>query len=343
MTTTTTLKYNLEQINSIINKGFVFEIPEDTIQNINYLCSELGTSQILSNIFEKKEFVNNFTNDSNLSLTKSSFGKKKRGNKSMEATDEEWESLRTFQTTKIEQKVGIGAEIDQLRLFLNKLTDKTFLDIREKIIEKINYIISTESFNMDESEKVAEIIYTISSTNKFYSKIFADLYAELVTMFNWLKPVFDKNLFMTIDLFKNIEYCDPQVDYDKFCDNNKQNDKRRAVITFYLNLAKNGFIGKKYIIVLMKNLLEIVMDFIENSDKKNEVDELTENVSILYDKEMFDEYFNDNDNDPEDSEYTLSNDETILDTITSLAKMKAKDYPGLSNKSIFKYMDMVEM
>jgi hypothetical protein len=337
---TTTLKYNLNQINDIISKGFTFEIPEDTIQNINYLCSEVGSSLVLSNIYQKKESVNSLTNEYS---SKSPFNKKKKGNKSMESNDEEWESLRTFQTTKIEQKDGIAGEIDQIRLLLNKLTDKTFLDIREKIIEKINFIVSSGTFNMEDSEKISDMIYTVSSTNKFYSKIFADLYVELVTTYNWLRPLFDKNMSSLINLFKNIEYCDPNIDYDKFCDNNKQNEKRRAVAMFYINLTKNDFINKKFVIIMTKNLLQIIMDFIENPDKKNEVDELTENVSILYNKELFDEYFDANDNDPEDSEYTLENNETIMDTITSLANLKAKDYPGLSNKAIFKYMDMIEM
>ena len=47
-------------------------------------------------------------------------------------------------TTKIEQKTGIDGEINEIRLYLNKLTDKTFLDIREKIIDKINKIIENQ-------------------------------------------------------------------------------------------------------------------------------------------------------------------------------------------------------
>ena len=45
-------------------------------------------------------------------------------------------------------------------------------------------------------------------------------------------------------------------------------------------------------------------------------------------------------NEPEDY-YVL--DQSILETVNSLAQKKAKDYPSLSNKAIFKYMDLVEM
>lgn len=328
----TTLRYNLDQINNIVTPGFVWEISEEIMQIINYLSSEVGTSPVTSNIFEKKEQLNVFSSDKN---------KKRRGNKGMEVSEEEWESLRTFQATKIEQKVGIAAEMDQLRLLLNKLTDKTFLNIREQIINKINLLISSEGFNEEDGNKISIMLYDLSSSNKFYSKIFADLYAELVTSYNWLRSVFTDKYNNIINEYENIQYVDPEKDYDKFCENNKQNEKRKSITTFYLNLSKNGFIDKKFIVELLLKLLDMVYNQIENSDKKNEVDELTENIAILYNKEFIEEFLENIDN---DDEYNVNyTDESIIDSIENLAKMKAKDYPSLSNKSIFKYMDMVEM
>jgi hypothetical protein len=37
------------------------------------------------------------------------------------------------------------------------------------------------------------------------------------------------------------------------------------------------------------------------------------------------------------------NDAPIIDAITKLANSKVKMHPSLSNKSIFKFMDMIEM
>ena len=75
-------------------------------------------------------------------------------------------------------------------------------------------------------------------------------------------------------------------------------------------------------------------------DKKNEVDELTEIVGVLFNKEVLDEDFNSKRDEPEEF-YVLKN--SIIGTISSLAKKKVKDYPSLSNKAIFKYMDLIEM
>lgn len=336
-----TLKYNLKQINDISYSGFHFEIPEDTYDIINYLCTQVGSSGISSTVFTKTapsdsipsgENINDFTSSG---LNKN---KKKRGNKAMEVSSEEWESIRTFQTTKIEQKTGIDGDINEIRLYLNKLTDKTFLDMRQKIIGKINSVcsISTEA---EDSVKLGSMVYEICSTNKFYSKIFADLFAELATMYSWLNSIFRENYANIMEQYNDIKYIDSDKDYDGFCEMNKKNERRRAITTFYLNLALNGFISKEGVIKMLKDILTSIMNMITSPDKKNEVDELTEIVGILFNKEMIDEVDDDADK-PEDY-YVL--DQSILDTVSSLAQKKAKDYPSLSNKAIFKYMDLVEM
>ena len=332
-----TLKYTLKQITDISYSGFQFEIPEDTINTINYLCNQVGSSEVSSNIFTKLPpsiFVNDNMSD-NSSLNKP---KKKRGNKSMEVSEEEWGSIRTFQTTKIEQKTGIDGDINEIRLYLNKLTDKTFLDMREKIIEKINSVCAEATSNED-FVKLGSMMYDLCSTNKFYSKIFADLFAELASMYNWLKQSFKENSEKIMEQYNNIKYVDSDKDYDGFCEMNKTNERRRAITTFYVNLANNGFIQKEFVVKMLKDVLTSIINMISMSDKKNEVDELTEIVGILFNKDMIDDVDDDAD-EPEDY-YVL--DQSILDTISSLAQKKAKDYPSLSNKAIFKYMDLVEM
>jgi hypothetical protein len=53
----------------------------------------------------------------------------------------------------------------------------------------------------------------------------------------------------------------------------------------------NGVIKKVRILNIIKNLLTQVKTYISKENKKNEVDELTENISILYKKELFDNNF----------------------------------------------------
>jgi hypothetical protein len=245
-----------------------------------------------------------------------------------------WENIRSFQVTKVEEKTGIDLHIDQVRLMLNKLTDKTFLDIREKIMNIIENLISNNTVD-GEMEKIGTSIFELASTNKFYSKIYADLYAELIQKYSFLRPIFDLNYNSYINVFKNIEYADPNKDYDKFCEINKINEKRKAISMFFVNLTINNIIPKISIINIMCDLLKNVICLIHQPDKKNEVDELTENIAILYNAKIFDSN--------SDIQSNVINGKTIYENISLLATSKSKDYNSLSNKAIFKYMDLVDM
>jgi hypothetical protein len=331
----TTLKYNLQQMTDISFSGFHFEIPEDTCNMINYLCAQVGSSGLTTNIYQKTDTKNSDNTFTNGGLKNN---KKKKGNKGMEVSSDEWESIRTFQTTKIEQKSGIDGEIDQIRLFLNKLTDKTFLDMREKVIAKINQICS-EPTNLEDIKKVGYMLYESCSTNKFYSKIFADLFAEMASKYDWLMSIFDEKYKNIMAQYNDIKYVDSEKDYDGFCEMNKINERRRAVTTFLLNLSINGFIQKSELVNILRNLLTMIINMVNQNDRKNEIDELTENVAIIFDKDVIDELLDDADD--EEDYYVCG--KSIIDTINSLAKSKAKDYPSLSNKAIFKYMDLIEM
>ena len=74
---------------------------------------------------------------------------------------------------------------------------------------------------------------------------------------------------------------------------------------------------------------------IKEPNNKDEVDELVENIIILYNRDILDEINED------DDEYMFE-DENITDVIERLANSKSKDYKSLSNKTIFKFMDLID-
>jgi hypothetical protein len=234
----------------------------------------------------------------------------------------------------MEKKIGFDADIDIIRLYFNKLTDKTFLDMRKKIIEQIEKMC-LDFTNEEDKIVTAEVIYELSSSNKFYSRIFTELYSELAVKYDWIKMAFNAHYANVMSLYNNIEYFDSDKDYNKFCDMNKTNEKRKSTTLFLVNLANNGFIEKIGVFNILKQLLQMILIMITQPDKKNEVDELTENIAILFSKEIIDGF--------------VVNEEHCIDgnnvnaVITNLAKCKVKDYPSLSNKSIFKCMDLVEI
>ena len=329
-------KYSLDNINDIIFQGFDYLLPEATLNIISELALQVGAPDYVKTpVFQKRE--NPLKSDPQ-SFQKDSF-KKKRGNKGMEVVgDEDWDNIRTssqaFQPTKMEEKNGVNSQIDIIRSYLNKLTDKNYIDMRNKIVEVIDKLID-ENITTEEMTRVSSIIFEIASTNRFYSKIYADLYSNLSIKYEVLKTLIESNLDKFSELFTSIEYVDSNVDYDKFCENNKKNEKRKSLSAFYINLMTNGIISQKIIIAITRNLLEQIYTFISQDDKKNEVDELAENVSILYKKDIF--------NSVEcDKSYKID-EFTVVEVIEKIAKSKVKDYKSLTNKTLFKFMDMVDM
>ena len=70
------------------------------------------------------------------------------------------------------------------------------------------------------------------------------------------------------------------------------------------------------------------------------MEELTENIAILYNLEILEQVKTKEGLYPQD---LLVEGNTITETIEFLATSKSKDYASLSNKAIFKYMDLVDM
>ena len=181
--------------------------------------------------------------------------------------------------------------------------------------------------------RVGNAIFEIASNNRLFSKLYADLYCKLISNFEVMKDIFNDNLETFMELFNCIEYVDPEKDYNQFCKINIDNERRKALSLFFVNLTTNKVIGENKLQSMTCSLLKMLIVFIKEENRKNEVDEITENISILYsyDKNMFENCCD------------LFDGNTFVNTIEKLANCKAKTYPSLSSKAIFKFMDLVEM
>lgn len=336
--TSVTLRYTLEQIEDIVFKGFDYRIPDDVMEKISNLAMQVGSPDYVKTpVFKKRDNpmkIDPETIFTSVPVAKD-FTKKKRGNKSMEAlNDDDWDSIRTFQTTKIESKIGIDAEFDSIRATINKMTDKNYIDMRNKIFEIIEKL-TTENSESDLSG-IGENIFDIASSNRYYSKIYADLYSDLSNKFDFIKEHYLHNLKRFTDLFDNIEYVDSNVNYDRFCEINKINEKRKSLAAFYINLMYCGVISKNTIMEITRNLLAKAYEYISEENKKNEVEELTETIAILYKKELYE-------HEDKVCNYEKIEGFTIGEIIEKIANSKVKDYKSLSNKSLFKFMDLIDM
>jgi hypothetical protein len=128
---------------------------------------------------------------------------------------------------------------------------------------------------------------------------------------------------------RDINYIDPNTDYDAFCNYNKSNDRRKSLSLFIVNLMKKGIIEKKVVVDIIIYFQDIIFQYVDLPNKTNEVEEITENLFILVpcSKSVCNDQV----------EWTM-----ILDNINTISKLKSKDKQSLSSRAIFKYMDILD-
>ena len=315
------LKYTLDDFLNITFQGFTFNFPPETLKKISDLALQVGSpNYIKTPIFIKKNNVDNNTNND-----KDIFRKKQKPNTF-------FDNNNNNNNNKLEPNI-FETQLSIIRSFLNKLTDKNYQDISIKIFKLLDEIFLSNNIEEQLLITLGNTMFDIASTNRFYSKIYAKLFSELIKKYQIMKDIFEKNFNEFMELFSNIEYVNMEIDYEKFCKYNKTNEKRKAIATFFVNLMENKVIEESAIVHLLRNLMQFVFTNVSIENKKNEVDEWTENIAILYNKQIVDN---------SNITYEKINGLTITELIQLFGHSKVKTYPSLSSRSIFKYLDLCE-
>ena len=230
--------------------------------------------------------------------------------------------------TKQQPKIGL----DTIKLNLNKLTDKNYLDISVKMENMIHEWLKTES-SSEEVEKMGELIFTIASNNRMFSKVYADLYCYLSEKIQIIADTFYPNFVKYCQLFDNITSVVNQDDYDEFCKMNILNEKRRSVSLFMVNLTKNNMIKSIELYQIISNLLNKLNEMITMPDKVITNQELVDNIIILYDDGSI---YN-------DVESFSKENNIVVDCIRMIATSNKSTILGINSKTKFKCMDYLHM
>jgi len=336
-TASTSLKqYTLQDFNDIISAGFSYDLKDsNVIELISSLSNKVGApTYIKTPVFPKRDKP--VTAGIGATPTQEYSAARRQRNKPSQITDDDWNTIRTFQKTEMKKTEGIEKRIDTIRSLLNKLTDSTYNAIEIEILAEVNDIIQfynsetemneTTECNIDEENiaKIANSIFNTASTNTFYSALYSKLFKQLIKCHEIFTKIFEKSYSEFVGLFKKIEYVDPSVDYNKFCENTKLNDRRRAMSMFIINLMKESVLDSDSVVDIITALQEMVNSYIKLSNKTNELEELNENIFILVTngKEILSKH--------EKWENIISKIKFL-----SILKVKMKEYPSVKNKLIF--------
>lgn len=333
--------YSLEDYNNIISNGYDYVLPENVINIINNLTTELGIIETTNSQVEKKKTYENDRPPRDFKHRDSSNYNTKRNKNIVEPS---WEKLPSYKPTKIEKKEGIEKTINDIRTCLNKISNKNYDSQRDLIlnyITELNNVVNTSTIDEEEQpvvknqeenielSKVANSIFDIASNNKFYSEIYASLYKELLDKFEIFDKIISKYVEQYLDSIKQIKYIDSNEDYNKYCENNKLNDKRKAMTAFIINLMKKQIIGKEKVLDIILLLQNLVFEYIEIDNKTNEVDEITENI-FIFSTLSASEFVN------------IPEWDNIKSNIVKCSQYKAKEHKSISSRAIFKYMDILD-
>jgi len=243
--------------------------------------------------------------------------------------DEKWEMISAIKPNIMKiSKEGFEKQLSDLRSALNKLSTKTYDTLKIKIVEQVKEIMDEDR---DENvQKIVEFIFETAISNKFYSELYSQLYKELIDLFDVFKDVIDPFLKQYMDSIHTICIVDQNEDYNGFCENNKKNEKRKATTVFMANLLKHEVITETVVMDMIIAMQELSEKYIEEENRKTEVEEITENLFLLITSSP--------------SSLKTANLWTakIEPDIRKFASYKSKDKASLSNRVVFKYMDIVE-
>ena len=337
MTTTSPVKitkqYGILDYDDITNAGFLCNLSQETLDIISKLSEQVGApTYIKTPIFLKKE-NRSISGGGGGGIGGGGGGFKKNKNKPSEITDDDWEVIRAFQTTQKHVSEGIQKNVDNIRGYLNKITDTNEEAMTKDIKAEISQLIEHDTSD-ENMMKIGYSIFNIASSNSFYSALYARLFKSLMSDYDIFKKIFEDNFKEFMNLFESIEFVDPKKNYDKFCEYTKTNDKRRAMSLFVVNLMINNIISEDEIIEIIKQLQTLISSYLRKPEKANEVEELTENLFIIVTKSK--DYLG--------KDQTKLSWESIIKNIefVTVLKPKMKEYPSITNKTIFKHMDIFE-
>lgn len=280
--------------------------------------------------------------------------------------EDNWDNIKKNEVFKKTEMVKIEKSeiekiIQEIRISLNKMTDKNYVKQRDEIKNKMKSIMETEEIDESEREvedpleetgkkvdkskkeeewrKVGKILFDIASTNKFFSKIYAQLYLELIEEFALFQEIVDTFIEGFILKLQTIQYVDPDKDYDGYCKYTKQQDERKAMTGFlvhlgvgYLSLGEKGVEMVAKLQQIVAELTEKVVGLIDKEFSTNEVEEITEILFLFFSV----------------GGNTLINEwkkggnweEGVSDKMLFLSKQKVKEHPSLSSRALFKFSDI---
>jgi len=241
-----------------------------------------------------------------------------RNKKNYNNNNLQWQSIRNFQKTKI-----VKNDIDfDIRNILNKITDNNYDKQKNELINMINNISKDDNYEK-KLNNIYNIIIDIIKNNIYFSIIYAKLCRDLFDINNFfLEKVIEdgKQLSNYLLLIENNK---DKNNYNNLCNHNKNNDQKKSILLFFVNIFKNDTNNFNILTKILDDILEKFEENIIKIEEKENNEDLVELLFIIMT----------NINDIDDK---------YKKKLIEISNYTVKNYSGLSNKIIFKLMDIID-
>jgi hypothetical protein len=258
-------------------------------------------------------------------------GKNRMKNNNHEVSQEEWDAMMSASSIVKKDTEGLEKDLTTIRTLMNKISTKNYSTQKVVISDAIAKYITDANEAEEDMTKLFKSMMDIIGTNKFFSELYANLFKDWFAAFPLFRNLWDAQMNIFLHSIDDIHAVDPNVDYDGYCNYTKINDKRKAYTTFIGNLCKNDVISKESVCGILGYYLQKTLDYMDASGRTTEVEEITENVFILttliHSEMANNDLWRDN----------------ISPILINISQMKMKEHVSLTNRTVFKYMDIVEL
>jgi hypothetical protein len=307
-TTAPSVVYSIDYINKRIHHGLEYSLPSEIIHNLQRLQAELKI-QPVAGTFVKRTFATTATTT-----------RVKKPPRNRE--DLSWTTPKeTFKATHFvsQNKSLSDTYLSDIRVFLNKISEKTFDKLKENIIDIYSKV------EPENKLFVAEQIFDIASSNVFLSTMNAKLYGDLINVDDTFGKVLETRCQEYWKEFTEVENLSHP-------ENTKEIDRRLSMTKFLVCLyLHDTLLSLENFMEKLSEWAERVMIWGQEPGRTSAVEELTEHLfwhlqqSYMRLSEQFPDKW-----------------DQMYEIISELSEKTVKDWPSLSNRAIFKYRDLMD-
>ena len=254
----------------------------------------------------------------------------KRNNRKarLEHKNELWEKVKPvvdFKKTVIQEKTGVDKLLSGIKISLNKLNVQNYDKEKETVMLNIDELKKED----DVSEDILSIFINTSQLNPFYSKFYVKMLCEILNDDPKMHEIFLNNDIISVykESLSKIEYIDSNEDFNKHCMMNKENDKRKGLCRFLIELVKQEFYDEEILSELFNYQVELLEKNEDNEENMHINEEIVENMLSLLKEGM-------------DVIKTQDYFDNIKEKVRECKEKKEKG--GISRRAIFKFMDMCD-